>query len=56
MYLTEQEMGENVRKIREDETCTVFQVKDDSGEGRIEWCVDRDRYIYVEAGDMQVKL
>lgn len=96
MRLTEQEMGGNVRKICEDETCTVFQVKDDSGEGlmtvyqvfngccliyndfhmkeccsgfkpnaeifcidhcregRIEWCVDRDRYIYVEAGDMQV--
>lgn len=96
MRFTEQEMGENVRKIRGDETRTVFQVKGDSGEGlmtlykvfkgcyliyndfhmkeccsgfkpsaqifcidhcregRIEWCVDRNRYIYVESGDMQV--
>lgn len=96
MQFTEQELGGNVRKICEDETCTVFQVKDDSGEGlmtvyqvfkgccliyndfhmkecysgfkrnaemlcidhcregRIEWCVDRNRYIYVESGDMQV--
>lgn len=96
MQFTEQEMGGNVRKICEDETCTVFQVKDDSGEGlmtfyqvfrgccliyndfhmkecysgfkpnaemfcidhcregRIEWCVDKNRYIYVESGDMQV--
>lgn len=96
MRFTEQEMGGNVRKICEDETCTVFRVKDDSGEGlmtfyqvfrgccliyndfhmkecysgfkpnaemfcidhcregRIEWCVDKNRYIYVESGDMQV--
>lgn len=96
MQFTQQEMGENVRKICEDEACMVFQVKDDSGEGlmtcyhvfrgcyliyndfhmkecfsgfnpkakmfcidhcregRIEWSVDRNRYIYVEAGDMQV--
>ena len=96
MRFTEQEMGENVRGIREDENRTVFHVKGDSGEGlmtlyqvfkgcylmyndfhmkeccsgfkpsaqifcidhcregRIEWCVDRNRYIYVESGDMQV--
>lgn len=25
-------------------------------EGRIEWAVDRDRYVYIEAGDMQVNV
>lgn len=96
MRFTAREMGDNVRKICEDETCTIFQVQDSSGEGlmtlypvfkgccliyndfhmeqchsgfhpnipmlcidhcregRIEWKVDRNRYIYVEAGDMQV--
>lgn len=96
MRFTNEEMGGNVRKICEDETCTIFQVEDDSGEGlmtfypvfpgccliyndfhmaqcssgfnpknqmfcidhcregRIEWKVDGNRYIYVEAGDMQV--
>jgi len=96
MKLTAQEMGDNVRRVCEDENCTVFQVSDDSGEGmmtcypvfrgccliyndfhmeqchsgfrpkdhmfcidhcregRIEWNADRNRYVYVEAGDMQV--
>lgn len=96
MQFTRQEMGDNVRKVCEDENCTVFQIKEDSGEGlmtcypvfkgcyliyndfhmeqchsgfrpnvrmfcidhcregRIEWNVDRNRYIFVEAGDMQV--
>ena len=96
MRFTELEMGENVRKVCEDENCTVYQVKDNSGEGlmtcypvfkgcclvhndfhmaqcfsgfrpkgqmfcidhcregRIEWMVDRNRYIYVESGDMYV--
>lgn len=96
MRFTPQEMGDNVRRLCGDESCMVFQVQDDSGEGlmtcytvfrgcyliyndfhmeqchsgfspntqmfcidhcregRIEWSVDRNRYIYVEAGDMQV--
>lgn len=96
MWFSEQELGDNVRKICGDENCMVFQVKDESGEGqmtcypvfkgccliyndfhmehcrsgfhpkvrmfcidhcregRIEWKMDRDRYVYVGAGDMQV--
>ena len=96
MWITEHEMGVNVRKVCEDETCTIFRVQGKGGEGmmtvyqvfkgccliyndfhmercdsgfqprrqifcidhcregRIEWAVDRNRYIYVEGGDMQV--
>lgn len=96
MPFSEREMGDNVRIVYKDENCTVFRVKDHSGEGlmtcytvfkgcyliyndfhmkqcysgfcpkteifcidhcregRIEWSIERNRYIYIEAGDMQV--
>lgn len=95
MQFTEKELGGNVKRISEEQNCTVYQVTDDSGEGRmtfypvfkgcylvyndfhmekccsgfrpermmfcidhcregrIEWNVEGNRYIYVEAGDMQ---
>lgn len=33
VWFSRQEMGSNVRKVCEDEVCTVFRVEDDSGEG-----------------------
>lgn len=96
MQYTAEIMGNNVRKLCEDENHIVFQVRDDTGEGmmtlypvfrgccliyndfhleqcysefqpetemfcidhcregRIEWSVDKNRYIYIEAGDMQI--
>lgn len=33
MQITAQELGDNVRKICEDDTCSVYQLRDDSGEG-----------------------
>lgn len=98
MNLTEQMMGGNVRKICEDETCTVFQLREENGEGlmtvypvfkgcfllyndfhmeyctsgfqpgdgiqmfcidhcregRIEWGIASNRYLYIEAGDIQI--
>ena len=98
MNLTEQMMGGNVRKICEDEPCTVFQLRVENGEGlmtvypvfkgcfllyndfhmeyctsgfqpgdgiqmfcidhcregRIEWGIASNRYLYIEAGDIQI--
>lgn len=96
MWYTERILGDNVRKVSEDDKCIVFRLQDETGEGtmtlypvfkgcclmyndfhlkkcysgfqpgsemfcidhcregRIEWKVDNNRYIYVEAGDMQV--
>lgn len=97
MNLTEQNMGGNMRKICEDDICTVYSLREESGEGlmtfyrvfkgcyllyndfhmercnsgftpasgttmfcidhcregRIEWNVEPNRYVYIEAGDMQ---
>lgn len=98
MALSEKNMGGNVRKICEDETCTVYQLREEHGEGhmtvyqvfkgcyllyndfhmahctsgfqadngaqmlcidhcregRIEWGIAQNRYMYIEAGDMQI--
>lgn len=96
MLLNAADMGDNVHKLCENEDCTVFQVRDESGEGvmtlydvfpgvyllyndfhmehcvsgfspreemlcidhcsegRIEWNMDTNKYVYVEAGDMQI--
>lgn len=96
MWFTAQELGDNVQKICENETCVVYRVQDSSGEGRmtfypvfpgccliyndfhleqcysgfcprmelfcidhcregrIEWNMQQNQYVYLEAGDMQV--
>lgn len=35
MHLTERNMGSNVRKICEDDACSVFQVREEHGEGQM---------------------
>lgn len=35
MQFTEVELGSNVLKLQEDEACTVYQVQDDTGEGKM---------------------
>lgn len=54
MQFTQQEMGENVRKICEDETCTAFQVKDDSGEGLMT-CYKVFKGCYLIYNDFHMK-
>lgn len=90
------ELGDNIRMICENEECTVYQMKDTTGEGvmtfyqvfpgvyllyndfhmehcisgfspslemlcidhcregRIEWNIEHNKYIYIESGDIQI--